>query len=107
MTDKYKALRSFTTGKVPRIHWLSKEGDPCAVPLVEVQQELKALIAERDSLVAEIQISDEEILTIAHCKATRYTHEVAPGEVTYGFSVAHLLDFARAVLEKARTNGTP
>ena len=53
------------------------------------------------------ELSDEEILTIAHRKATRYTHEVAPGEVTYGFSVAHLLDFARAVLEKARTNGTP
>ena len=55
MTDKYKALRSFTTGKVPRIHWLSEEGAPCAVPLVEVQQELKALIAERDALAEQVE----------------------------------------------------
>ena len=45
-------------------------------------------------------LTDDEILTIAHRKATRYTHAVAPGQVTYGFSVAHLLDFVRAVLEE-------
>ena len=45
------------------------------------------------------RLSDDEILSIAHRKATRYTHAVAPGQVTYGFSVLHLLDFARAVLE--------
>lgn len=42
-------------------------------------------------------LSDDEITAIAHRKATRYTHAVAPGQVTYGFSVMHLLDFARAV----------
>ena len=42
-------------------------------------------------------ISDDEILSIAHRKATRYAHSVAPGQVTYGFSMAHVLDFARAV----------
>ena len=46
------------------------------------------------------RLSDDEILSIAHRKATRYTHAVAPGQVTYGFSVTHLLDFARAVLEE-------
>mgnify|MGYP000547113339 CR=1 FL=1 len=49
------------------------------------------------------ELSDDEILTIAHRKATRYTHTVADGSrgpVTYGFSVAHLIDFARAI-EKA------
>lgn len=44
-------------------------------------------------------LSDDEILTIVHRKATRYTHAVAPGQVTYGFTVAHLLDFANSIRE--------
>lgn len=43
------------------------------------------------------ELTDDEILSIAHRKATRYTHAVASGQVTYGFSVLHLLDFARAI----------
>jgi hypothetical protein len=42
-------------------------------------------------------LSDDEILTIAHRKATRYTHAVAPWQVTYGFSVGHMVDFVRAI----------
>ena len=45
-------------------------------------------------------LTDDEILTIAHRKATRYTHAVAPGQITYGFTVTHAVDFARAI-EKA------
>lgn len=52
--------------------------------------------------VAPQTLSDDEILAIAHRTATRYTHAVAPGQVTYGFTVAHMIDFARAI-EKART----
>ena len=59
-------------------------------------------VAQQDHIpdAGEMVLSDDEILTIAHRKATRYTHAVAPGQVTYGFAVAHLLDFVRAVLEE-------
>jgi hypothetical protein len=44
-------------------------------------------------------LSDDEILTIAHRKATRYTCTAPSNEVTYGFSVAHLIDFANSIRE--------
>ena len=58
-------------------------------------------VAQQDHIpdAGEMVLSDDEILTIAHRKATRYTHAVAPGQVTYGFTVAHLLDFANSIRE--------
>jgi hypothetical protein len=44
-------------------------------------------------------LSDDEILTIAHRKATRYTCTAHSNEATYGFSVTHLIDFANSIME--------
>ncbi len=69
------------------------------------QKERPDFMAGYDAGMADAQpvaqpLSDDEILTIVHRKATRYTHAVAPGQVTYGFTVAHLLDFVRAILDE-------
>lgn len=47
--------------------------------------------------VAAQPLTDDEILTIAHRKATRYTHTAPTTGVMYGFSMTHLLDFVRAI----------
>ena len=47
------------------------------------------------------ELSDSEILEIAHRKATQYNYEAPSAWVMHGFSKLHTLNFARAVLKAA------
>lgn len=46
-------------------------------------------------------MTDEQILAIAHRKATTYAHRSDPKDHSYGFVRHTLLDFAHAVTEAA------
>ena len=47
------------------------------------------------------ELSDSEILEIAHRKATQYNYEAPSAWVMHGFSKLHTLNFAREVLKAA------
>lgn len=55
MSNPNSKLASFITGAVPSVHWVNSRHEHDAMPLLELQQEVRALVTERDALVRSLR----------------------------------------------------
>ena len=92
-----------TGGAVERFGWQTFLGkSPEIIPatngsFVWYSDYLKLWQSAQPVAQPKIRLSDDEILSIAHRTATRYTHFVQPGQVMYGFAQHHMIDLVRAI----------
>jgi hypothetical protein len=70
----------------------------------ETEQAIKNSL-EKDTAFIEKELTDEQVTTLAHRKAYRYKHSTDPVQGSiYSFNRMCLIDFARSILEVAKSN---